>query len=342
MKIFVLALIAALYLLVPAASGENDGQYYQGEIIAEGKKPAWSPDGRFFSFAHENSLIIYNMEKESQQEALELKIAEHHWINADSLLAVAWPENVTAREEIMKIVTYWIITSEGDKDLFAADSSMTSGIPSFHRPFRLPDNKLAIRKSSGWDTGGFASTDEFVVFAQENIDAQGLLDNYRYLSASNREGGSIHVKDFRETVHKTIALGKPVSNEKLSPNYEYIYAIVDDSARILDYDGKQLVNLAQNIDTLMAANFKKILGAVWGPLSKGVLYYEIYEPPEDYYLINYFDLETMQKYAITRADYYGRENIFLSPDRMHVLAHVNREGKNYIVLSELNLNKIRE
>jgi len=338
MLIRFITIILAIFMAGSHLPAQELPDYFEGKIISEGKKPAWAPNGRHFAFANDNKLYIYDIEKQKSKKVLDLKSAEHHWINADSLLAIAWPENVTAREETLKIVTYWIITPDGKKSLFAADSSMTSGIPDFRMPFRLPDGSLAAKKNPGWKIEPFKSASDFVVFNADDVNTDSLINQFLYATTSDQEGGSIHLKGSDKQVRRTISVGQQTANAELSPDYNYIYADIGGTARILDFDGTEVVNLNGFIDSSMVEDFQSIFGATWAPSSKGILYYEIYKTPQDFYTINYFDLETGKKYTITRSGYYGRNDIFISPDREYVLAHEILEGQDYVALCETGFN----
>ena len=77
------------------------------------------------------------------------------------------------------------------------------------------------------------------------------------------------------------------------------------------------------------------MGAVWDESSEKAAFYEIYDKPEDYKAICYYDLGTNQKTFLTQSPYYSKDDLRFSPDSKLLAAHLAYDGIDYVVLMDV-------
>jgi hypothetical protein len=324
-------LLSSLSFIQPAKAQEIP-DYFQGEIIAEGKKPAWLPDGSGVSYTSENRFFIYDLAKGKAKQIADMNIAEYIWLNNDSALVIEWPANVTEKKKVTKIINYWVMRRSGEKHLLAADTLLTRSIPRYKIPFRLPDGAVCIRKNAGWIGNDLPQTAGFIVFAGEDYNLSMALKQYRRLTYSKQERGSIHFKDINKETVKTLSLGEYYFDPGLAPDHSKFLAYSKNSMVVIDTTGKILVDLGEYLDETKAISFLKFFGGVWNNSSNGFVYVEIYANPEKYYTINYFDLAQNIKESLTQTFYYGKDSFRFSPDDKAIVTHLNYNDKDLIAI----------
>lgn len=331
-NIFIIA--AILFSAVSAHSAELPG-YFKGKVIAEGKKIEWTPDGNGISYAGDDGIYIYDLQTQKSEKLAEMFSAEYIWLNDDSILAIEWPDNVRDRKKVSKIVKYWIIERSGEKNLFAADTSITNRIPDYNRPFKLSQGTVALMKNAGWQIKGYPQNEKVIAFAPLDYDLKNALDHYFYTTWSDQEGGSIHFKNIDQETIRTLALDKDLYDPGLSPDRSKMFVYIDNSAVILDTNANLLANLGNTISLSSGDKLKKFFGAVWDSNSEKIAFYEIYDKPEDYKAICYYDLGTGRKTFLTQSPYYGGDDLRFSPDSKLLAVHLVYSGTDYIVLIDL-------
>jgi hypothetical protein len=330
-----MSIIAAILFLATIASSEDLPKYYKGNIIAEGNKVEWTPDGKGLAYTNDNALYIYDLQKEKSQKLAEMFIAEYTWLNNDSVLAIEWPENVRERKKAEKIVNYWVIERSGKKHLFAADSSVTNRIPDYNRPIRFSDGVIALEKNPGWKTNDLPQNDKIVTFASREYDIKGALDHYFYATWSKQERGSIHFKNINKETIKTLALRENFYNPELAPDRSRMVVYSDNSALILDTIGNVIADLADYRGSTAGYDLKRYMGAAWNESADKIAFYEIYDQPEDYKILSYYDLKANQKLVLTQSPYYGQDDLRFSPDDKLLAVHLVYDGIDYIVLMDV-------
>jgi hypothetical protein len=337
MKIIITIITTLLCTLcfVQTAEAQEIPDYFQGQIIAEGEKPAWLPDGSAISYVHDNQFFIYDLAQGKAKKIATMNIAEYVWLNNDSALVIEWPANVTEKKRVTKILNYWIMRLSGEKELLAADTLLTASIPRYKIPFSLPDGTVCIRKNTGWIENDLPQTDDFIAFAPAGYDIDTSLRQFRYLSYTKQERGSIHFKDINKETVKTLALGEYYFDPQLSPDQSKFLAYSQNTMVIIDTTGKILADLGTYLDETKAISFLKFYGAVWNNSSKGFVYVEIYANPDKYYTINFFDLALSKKESLTQTFYYGKDSFKFSADDKTIIAHLNFNDKDLIAILKL-------
>ncbi len=332
--ISIFTITAILFSSVSAFSAELP-DYFKGKVIAEGKKIEWTPDGQGVSYSSDDGIYIYNLQTRKSEKLAEMFAAEYIWLNNDSILAIEWPDNVRDRDKVSKIVKYWIIERSGEKNLIAADTSITNRIPDYNRPFMLSQGTVALMKNAGWRIKGFPQNENVIAFAPSDYNLEDALDHYFYTSWSDQEGGSIHFKNIEKETIRTLALDKDLYDPDLSPDRSKMFVYLDNSAVILDTNANPLANLGNTISLSSGDKLKKFFGAVWDSKSDKIVFYEIYDKPEDYKAICYYDLNTGRKTFLTQSPYYGGDDLRFSPDSKLLAVHLVYNGTDYIALIDV-------
>ena len=328
-------MLMAVMLTVSSLYAQDLPESYTGKVLAQGEKPAWLPDGEYVSYSYDNGFYIYELKKDKAKKIAEVDIAEYVWLDAKTALVIEWPENVTEKKRVEKIVNYWLIEKGGKKKLLAADTATTNRIPEYHSPFRLPNGIYALRKSPGWNIKDYIQNDEFVAFTKEDFDLDTAVKNYRYVTWSNQEGGSIFFKNINRDNERVIVPGEYHNDIRMSEDYSRMLTYTAESSYILDSDGKVLFDLMDFINPELKAGFKKMFGGVWNNSNDGVAYYEIYDSPEKYYTLNYFDLKTGKKSVLTPTQYYSKKGIYFAPDNSAIVTYFVQDNISYITVIDL-------
>lgn len=308
---------------------------FMGEVIAPGTKPAWVPDGSAVSYVHADALYIYDLEKKKSKKLLKMKIAEYHWINSDSVLVIEWADNITDRKKVEKEIKYWIVNRKGKKHTIGSITETTERIPDYNKPHRLSDGSVFVKTGTDWKIDKFPHTDKYVIFSNNITNADSAMASYRRVSWSKQEGGSIHFKDIQREIVKTLTVGSDQGDIRPSQDYSRLLTYTSNSSMIFNETGKQLFDLSDYITPDQLPDLKKMFGGAWNNAGNAVAYYEIYNTPENYYTLNYFNLETGKKSILTRTYYYSRNGLFFSPDDKSVLTYFIQDDISYITIIKL-------
>jgi len=331
---------AALVIVFSAALMADSGKNvlpsgFSGQILVEGRRPLWSPDGTCFSYLADSCLMLYEMTTGQKRKLAELNAAECIWLNADSILAVEWPPDVGEKQRKTKIINYRIITRSGQNTLLAADTSHTDQIPQYSHPFRLPDGQVCLTKNKGWKTDNLPQTEKCLCFAEHKYDLAQALKRHTILSFSSQEGGSIHFKTIEKETVKTIAPGRYLNAPRLSPNHALLLAYQGSSLVVLDSSGKIMQELEQLLTPAERPGFEKHFGAEWNHGSNGLIFFEVFNQPEKRITISYFDLAAGSKTAISETVFFGRDRFEFSPDDRQVLTWLPLADRDIIVLLQV-------
>jgi len=332
-----LTVLLALVLSAASLFAQEFPADYKGKVIGKGEKPAWLPDGKNISYSYDNGFYIYEFKKEKAKKIADINIAEYVWFNDKTALVIAWPDNITERKNVQKIINYWLIEKSGKKHLLAADTSITNRIPDYHKPFRLPDGTYGLRKSPGWKIKNYVQNEEFVALTKDDYDLDTAIKNFRYISWSSQEGGSIHYRNIDRETEKTIVPDNYHTDVRMSQDYSRLLTYSGETSFILDSSGTVLFNLMDYIGSDSVAGLKKMFGGMWNNSSDGVAYYEIYDAPKKYYTLNYFNLQSGKKTVLTPSYYYSKEGLFFAPDDSVILTYFIQDDISYITLIGLPL-----
>jgi hypothetical protein len=334
-----LPIIACFVLLSINLIAQDIPEYFKGEIIGEGKKAEWLPDGSAISYVNNDVFYLYDIAKGKSKKLVSMKVAQYQWLSNDSALVIEWPENVTEKKRVKKIVNYWIIQCSGEKSIFAADTLMTRKIPKYNTPFHLPDGSIALKKSSGWQKYDLPQTDKYIAFNTADYDLAKFIADYRFVTASRQEGGSIHFKDINKVNDKTLVLGKNYHMPVLSPDYGKVLAHTSEGIDVIHTDEEPILSLQQYLTDAEYDNLDKFFGAGWNNKSDGFVYYELYDIPQDFVNISYFDLNKKKRMLLSQSFYYGNQTFRFSPDDKSILAMMDYNEISYIALLHIPENK---
>ena len=327
--------LAAVFMTAVGLTGQTLPDGFAGKVIAQGEKPDWLPDSKSVSYSHDNGFYIYELKKGEAKKITDVNIAEYVWLDDKTALVIEWPDNVTEKKRVEKIINYWLIEKGGKKKLLAADTALTNRIPEYHTPIKFSNGVYALRKSPGWNINEFVQNENFVALTKEPFDLDTAVKNFRYVTWSNQEGGTIFFKNIDRDTEKTVLPGQYHTDIRMSDDYSRMLTYTAESSNILDSNGAVVFDLMDFIDPGMQAGLDKMFGGVWNSTNDGVAYYEIYETPEKYYTLNYFDLNSGQKTVLTPTIYYSKKGIVFAPDNSAVVTYFIQDNVSYITVIDL-------